>query len=67
MCIALPIQDKFNYDLFFGDYIHRFNHTTFLKLLKNCEFQVINFELGRESYFNIGMYVCKKNNSYKQL
>ena len=60
MCIALPIQDKFNYDLFFGDHIYHFNHVTFLKLLKNCGFEVINFELGRESYFNIGIYVCRK-------
>jgi hypothetical protein len=60
MCIALPIQDKFNYDLFFADHIHHFNHKNFLILLENTGFKTIKFELGRDSYSNIGMYFCKK-------
>lgn len=60
MCIALPIQDKFNYDLIFADHIHHFEHKNFISLLSNNGFEIINYELGRGSYFNIGMYVCQK-------
>jgi len=65
MCIALPIQDKFNYDLVFADHIHHFNHENFVKLLYNNGFRVINYELGKGSYFNIVMYVCKKMRTFK--
>jgi 2-polyprenyl-3-methyl-5-hydroxy-6-metoxy-1,4-benzoquinol methylase len=60
MCVALPIQDKFNYDLVFADHIHHFEDKNFKILLNNNGFEVINFELGRGSYFNIGMYICQK-------
>lgn len=60
MCVALPIQDRFNYDLVFADHIHHFQDKNFKALLNNNGFEVINFELGRGSYFNIGMYVCQK-------
>ena len=60
MCIALPIQDKFNYDLVFADHIHHFENENFISLLNNNGFEVLNFENGRGSYFNIGMYVCQK-------
>ena len=60
MIIALPIQDKFNYDLLFVDHIHHFNHINFNKLLKKNGFEIINYQLGKESYSNIAMYICKK-------
>jgi 2-polyprenyl-3-methyl-5-hydroxy-6-metoxy-1,4-benzoquinol methylase len=60
MCIALPIQDMFNYDLVFSDHIHHFQHENFISLLNNNGFEIMNFELGRGSYFNIGMYICQK-------
>lgn len=60
ICIALPIQDRFNYDLVFADHIHHFQDKIFKALLNNNGFEVINFELGRGSYFNIGMYICQK-------
>ncbi|WP_419767387.1 class I SAM-dependent methyltransferase [Arcobacter sp.] len=60
MCVSLPIQDKFNYDLFFADHIHHFSHDNFERLLNHCGFSVLNYELGRRSYTNIGMYICKK-------
>ncbi len=60
MIIALPIQDKFNYDLFFMDHLYHFSHNNFSKLLKTHGFDILNYELGRESYSNIGLYVCKK-------
>lgn len=60
MCIALPIQDKFNYDLVFADHIHHFSHKNFVTLLNNCGFDIVSYELGRGSYSNIGMYICKK-------
>lgn len=66
MCIALPIQDKFNYDLVFSDHLYHFNHSNFKKLLQDNGFEIINYELGRKSYFNIAMYICKKvNNLFK--
>jgi cyclopropane fatty-acyl-phospholipid synthase-like methyltransferase len=60
MCIALPIQDKFNYDLVFADHIHHFNHQNFIKILNKNGFSILNYELGRGSYTNIGMYICEK-------
>lgn len=63
MIIALPIQDKFNYDLFFMDHLYHFSHNNFSKLLKVHGFHIVNYELGRESYSNIGLYVCKKTAS----
>ena len=60
MCIALPIQDKFNYDLFFADHIHHFSHKNFEKLLNQSGFSILKYELGRGSYTNIGMYICEK-------
>lgn len=60
MCVALPIQDIFNYDLVFADHIHHFHDENFQLLLNNNGFEVIDFELGRGSYFNIGMYICRK-------
>lgn len=60
MCIALPIQDRFNYDLFFADHIHHFSHKNFEKLLNKNGFSILNYELGRASYTNIGMYICEK-------
>lgn len=60
ICIALPIQDRFNYDLVFADHIHHFQDENFKSLLNNSGFEVINFELGRGSYFNIGIYICQK-------
>lgn len=60
MIIALPIQDKFNYDLLFVDHIHHFNHINFEKLLLKNGFEIINYQLGKESYSNIAMYICKK-------
>ncbi|NOR58650.1 MAG: methyltransferase domain-containing protein [Sulfurimonas sp.] len=65
MCIALPIQDKFNYDLLFVDHIHHFNHKNFTNLLANNGFEVENYELGRGSYSNIAMYICKKGKKKK--
>jgi SAM-dependent methyltransferase len=64
ICIALPIQDKFNYDMFFADHLHHFNHKTFVTLLKNNGFEIVNYTLGKESYFNIGMYICKKRDTF---
>ena len=63
MCIALPIQDKFNYDLVFADHIHHFQDENFKLLLNKNGFKVINYELGKGSYFNIGIYICQKVNS----
>lgn len=60
MIIALPIQDKFNYDLLFVDHIYHFNHQNFKVLLKNNGFEILNYQLGKESYSNIGMYICRK-------
>lgn len=67
LLIGLPIQDKFNYDLFFADHIHHFSHQNFIKLLNKCGFSVVNYELGRGSYANIGMYVCKKTNKREEI
>lgn len=60
MIIALPIQDKFNYDLLFVDHIHHFQHKNFINLLSKNGFKVLNFELGRGSYSNIALYICNK-------
>jgi hypothetical protein len=60
MSIALPIQDRLNYDIFFADHIHHFSHSNFIKILYNSGFEVVNYQLGKESYFNIAMYSCKK-------
>ena len=60
MCIALPIQDRFNYDLFFADHICHFSHENFKKFLNKNGFSIICSEIGRESYTNIGMYICEK-------
>jgi len=61
MIIALPVQDKFNYDLLFADHIHHFNHNNFEKLLNKNGFEIINYQLGKASYSNIAVYICKKN------
>ena len=60
MCIALPIQDRFNYDLVFTDHIHHFSHENFIKLLNKNGFSIVASEIGRGSYTNIGMYICEK-------
>jgi SAM-dependent methyltransferase len=72
MCIALPIQDKFNYDLCFADHLHHIHHKNFITLLNNNGFEVVNFELGKGSYYNIGIYICRKklainNKSFKYI
>lgn len=56
----MPIQDKFNYDLCFADHVHCFSHKNFEKLLNKNGFSILNYELGRASYINIGMYICEK-------
>ncbi|MBU0720406.1 class I SAM-dependent methyltransferase [bacterium] len=61
MVIALPIQDKLNYDLLFLDHLHHFHHKNFEVFLNNNHFSVINYELGSGSYSNIALYICKKN------
>jgi len=61
MLIALPVQDRFNYDLLFIDHLYHFSHRNFEKLLKSNGFDILNYELGRDSYSNIGMYICRKN------
>jgi len=58
MVIALPIQDKFNYDLFFMDHLYHFSHEIFQKLLNKHGFEVLTYELGKGSYSNIGLYIC---------
>ncbi len=60
VCIGLPIQDKFNYDLFFADHIHHFSHKNFVNLFNSMGFSIISYELGRGSYSNIGVYLCEK-------
>jgi hypothetical protein len=47
--------------------IHHFSHQNFIKLLNKCGFSVVNYELGRGSYANIGMYVCKKTNKREEI
>lgn len=59
MIIALPIQDKFNYDLLFMDHLYHFTHKNFTKMLNIHGFEIVNYELGKESYSNIGIYVCR--------
>lgn len=61
MIIALPIQDRFNYDLFFMDHLYHFSNNNFSKLLKLNGFDILVHELGRGSYMNIGLYICRKS------
>ncbi len=65
MIIALPIQDKFNYDLLFMDHLYHFTHENFAKMLNTHGFEIVNYELGKESYSNIGIYVCRHSDKKK--
>lgn len=60
--IALPIQDKFNYDLLFADHLHHFSHFSFNNLLTKNGLSIVDYQLGKDSYSNIAIYVCKKSN-----
>lgn len=59
MILALPIQDKFNYDLFFMDHLYHFSHENLRLFLAIHGFEIVNFELGKDAYSNIGLYLCK--------
>ncbi len=62
MVIALPVQDRFNYDILFIDHLYHFSHNNFIKLIRSNGFDILNYELGRDAYSNVGMYICRKNN-----
>lgn len=63
MILALPIQDRFNYDLLFADHLHHFHDANMQTLLHNLGFKVENFQLGKGSYTNIALYICRKTES----